>query len=82
MKIKTGVFATDDEIRELQQMVAQIGPRVEINGPAGSITLASPTMEDVHQRLNEIAISHGLPKIVGDYGIDGREFTRFEKGQP
>lgn len=63
--IETGIFATDEEIKELKEAV-------ETSGIAIHIPRQSPL-----QLCHEIALRHGLPEIEGYYGILGNgEFVK------
>ena len=75
MMIRTGTFATDEEIaavksarnRDFQPLAARIGPK------------PTPKGESANEVVHAAALKHGLPEIDGFYGIDlsNGEFARF-----
>jgi len=56
---RTGVFATEDEIKSLKTLLGQ-----PLIAPAG-IMPRSPA-----QLAHEFALAHGLPEVRGYYGCD------------
>jgi len=76
----TGVYATDDEIKDLKNLAAK-------GWKPGDVMMVTSVMEGITKGWNtvnakkvchKLALSHGLPEIIGYYGIthDG-EFVRF-----
>lgn len=78
---RTGVFATEEEMKEITQLHEQArrtpaiafssAHALERGGCAGE------AWDDLMRTVHKHALSHGLPEIQGYYGIDGanREFV-------
>lgn len=76
----TGVFATPEELKELQELAASAR-----NTPVIAFStqhalqrggLSGDMWKLVHERTYAIALAHGLPEIQGYYGVSGDgEFT-------
>lgn len=67
---RLGVFATDEEGRELTRLVreAQRTPVIVVgSGP----DMATRAWEAAYKRIHATAMAHGLPEIDGFYGFDG-----------
>ena len=72
--VRTGVFATKAETREISELAAtaRVTPAIALSsvhalergGFAGDAWLA------VQQRVYEYALVHDLPEVVGFYGFD------------
>jgi len=76
---KTGVMATDEETEELRDLadrarktpamiVGQMGIGQALSGGGDESYKA---WQEVRMRCHELAMNHGLPDIVGFYGLNG-----------
>ena len=67
----TGVFGTEDEITELSELAerAHKTPAILFGG---KIDLAGDARKRMFERVYEIALSHGLPEIQGEYGLSNQ----------
>lgn len=68
--VTTGVFLTPGELTEIKEMAegARNAPVITIT--SGGPDMASLAWEGVRRRLYSLALAHGLPEIVGYYGVD------------
>jgi len=67
--IKTGIFATEDEMESLRTSIQVSGMYL-----SGGIPMSNPE-KDCHR----LALKHGLPEITGFYGIsEAGEFVKTE----
>lgn len=76
---KTGIFATEDEFKDLIALAEQ-------GWMDGDIVFVTSLMEgirkdnktrDARETCHALALAHGLPEIEGFYGIDkNREFVK------
>ena len=79
--INTGVFATTDEVKELQALANQAARTPVIAFSSAHALKRGGLSGDMWRLANErchaIALAHGLPEIQGFYGLtaDG-EFVR------
>jgi hypothetical protein len=66
---RTGVFLSDEEFDEVQELniAARNTPAIWLGGSMDWATKARQLMQE---RLNEIAMSHGLPDKQDFYGLD------------
>jgi hypothetical protein len=66
--VGTGVFATPEEVAELNAAYerARNTPVISFGGP----DMASVAFHQMIKRSHEMAIAHGLPEIEGYYGLD------------
>jgi GTP:adenosylcobinamide-phosphate guanylyltransferase len=66
----TGVFATEEERKELQEMAGRAASTPVITLSSDMPSFAEVAWKDVAQRCHAVALSHGLPEILGYYGLD------------
>ncbi len=77
----TGVFATGEEVKEMQELseTARTTPVMTTSlseGLAGR-DFASTARKRMQDRLQEVALAHGLPDFEGYYGLTGEgEFVK------
>ncbi len=79
--VRTGVFATEEELEDLQRLSARgwrPGDVMIVTSVMEGITKDQSTV-DARLTCHRLALAHGLPEIQGYYGImkDG-EFVRTE----
>lgn len=67
----TGVFATKDEIKELQNLATEASktPAILL---FGKHDIAGDAWQRAKKRCHELALIHGLPEITGLYGITSK----------
>jgi len=71
--IRTGIFATVKEAKEIREA---------FNFPVMYISGGTCLGENAMEVLYKIALSHGLPKIQGYYGLDkNNEFVKVDEGK-
>jgi len=77
--IKTGVFATKEELEDLRRLAARgwrPGETMIVTSVMEGITRDQATV-DAQKVCHKLALAHGLPEIPGYYGIlQTGEFVR------
>lgn len=78
---RTGVFATDDETKEIAELAleASMAPVMLVGGS----DLSQIAWGRLHNRVDELAVAHGLPALNDRYyGFDAKknEFLEVRRG--
>ena len=79
--LATGIYATAVEREEIRNLINQAARTPAIL--VGNVNLSHAAWDQVHQRVTEHALSHGLPDTKDDYGYGFNmhgEFTRLAEG--
>lgn len=66
----TGVYATKEEARELQELADEAQRTPVITLAANQPSFAERAWERAERRCHGLALAHGLPEIEGYYGMN------------
>ena len=68
----TGVFATEEELKEAQKLVDRASNTPIISCGMGRPGMSSVAWDACRKRIYQMALAHELPEIPGYYGIDAK----------
>jgi GTP:adenosylcobinamide-phosphate guanylyltransferase len=66
----TGVFATEEERKELQELANEAARTPVITLRSDMPSFSATAWKHVHDRVYAVALSKGLPEIEGYYGMN------------
>lgn len=67
---RTGIFASEEEKKELQEMVEEASHTPVMTLAMNMPSFAAVVWKQVTKHCHALALSHGLPEIQGYYGMD------------